>query len=74
MENMKSKWVDAYIPQVVDDLVLNPTSKDKLKRLLESGKRFNVTLHGRAGIGKTATSNVISKNTRCYRIFCIMLT
>tara|TARA_E500000178_G_C17038997_1_gene765449 strand:+ start:5479 stop:6423 length:945 start_codon:yes stop_codon:yes gene_type:complete len=69
MENMDSKWVDAYIPQVVDDLVLNPTSKDKLKRLLQSGKRFNVSLHGRAGIGKTATSNVISKTLDAIEYF-----
>lgn len=61
MKDMNSKWVDKFIPKTVDDLVMNPNSKEKLKRLLASKKRFNVTLHGRPGIGKTATTNVISK-------------
>jgi replication factor C small subunit len=69
MENMQSKWVDTFIPKTVDDLILNPISKEKLKRLLESGKRFNVTLHGRPGIGKTATSNVISKTLDAIEYF-----
>jgi len=59
MENMESKWVDAFIPQTVDDLILNPVSKEKLRKLLESGRQFNVTLHGRPGIGKTAYHSMV---------------
>lgn len=66
---MDSKWVDAYIPQTIDDLILNSISKEKLRKLLKSGKRFNVTLHGRPGIGKTATSNVICKTLNAIEFF-----
>lgn len=69
MKQMESKWVDVFIPQTVEDLILNPVSKDKLKKLLKSGKRFNVTLHGRPGIGKTATSNVICKTLNAIEFF-----
>lgn len=54
-------WVDKYKPKTLDDLVLDASTKDKLRAKIEKGDIPDMSLTGNPGIGKTTIALLLTK-------------
>jgi DNA polymerase III delta prime subunit len=54
-------WVEKYRPKRLDDLLLEPMNKEKIKSWLTSDDFRSVILTGNSGIGKTSTALVFAR-------------
>lgn len=48
-------WVEKYRPKIVDDLTMDDTALNKIKRIIHSKEMPNLIITGPPGIGKTTT-------------------
>ena len=62
MNTLNTPWVEKYRPMNVDDLVLDPISLNKIKKIIEEKEMPNIIITGHPGIGKTTTILCIANN------------
>jgi len=55
-------WVEKYRPTTVEDLVLEQSALDKIKKYIDEKDMPNIIITGIPGIGKTSTILCIAKN------------
>ena len=56
-------WTIKYEPKKLDDMILHPAVKNRLKSVLRNPQ--NVILHGSTGIGKGTFTNIFINETDC---------
>lgn len=54
-------WVDKYQPDSIDDLTINPTLTNRLKRLAQTGDLPHLLFYGPSGAGKKTRVNALLK-------------
>lgn len=55
-------WIEKHRPKTIADLVLDPTTLNKIEAILEEKNMPNIIITGVPGIGKTTTILCIAKN------------
>lgn len=60
-KNETLPWVEKYRPRKLDDLLLEPMNKEKIKSWLQMNDFRSVILTGNSGIGKTSTALVFAR-------------
>lgn len=69
MEKLKEYWTEEFAPKTIDDMVLVPDLKEKIRNQLESKTKFYALYAGRAGIGKTTLANIVAKTLNASVLF-----
>jgi replication factor C subunit 2/4 len=59
---MNVPWIEKYRPVRVDDLVLDDSSLNKIKKIIKDKSMPNIIITGIPGVGKTTTILCIAKN------------
>lgn len=62
--DIQSCWLTEFNPKTVDDMVLDQNIKDMFNNFIEKQTITNMTLAGRAGIGKTTIANIIANSIK----------
>ena len=63
-------YVEKYRPDKLEDMVLNPETKNMIKSYLDKGTMCNLLLVGRAGIGKSTLARIIPKELNAIDLSC----
>lgn len=58
-ELLNALWVEKYRPQTLNDLILDPNIKKRLKSFEEDGEIPHLLLVGTSGIGKTTLAKIL---------------
>lgn len=69
MNTDTSLWVDKYIPNSIDDIILDPTQKKYFKDLVTTKNIPHLTLEGGAGRGKTTLAKLLCKELGAVTLF-----
>lgn len=59
---MNTPWIEKYRPVNVDDLVLDDSTFNKIKKIINDKSMPNIIITGVPGVGKTTTILCIAKN------------
>lgn len=62
IDTMNVPWIEKYRPINVNDLVLDESTKNKIKKIIENKNMPNLIISGVPGIGKTSTILCLAKN------------
>lgn len=62
IKNINTLWWRKYVPQTLDDLVLNQHSKEILKSFSSKQDIPHLLFCGSSGLGKTVTAKMLAKN------------
>lgn len=64
-------WVFKYAPKTLDDLVLEPSLKERFAAMIAKKEPQNMTLYGTQGMGKTTLAKIIVSELGddCYSMF-----
>ena len=54
-------WVEKYRPRTIDDMVLDPKTKDMLRTMLERRDLSSMALFGEPGKGKTSLARLLAR-------------
>lgn len=69
MNTDTSLWVDKYIPNSIDDIILDPTQKKYFKDLIATKNISHLTLAGTQGIGKSTLAKLLCKELGAITLF-----
>jgi replication factor C subunit 2/4 len=61
-QTLNEPWIEKYRPISVDDLVLDPITLNKIRKIISDKVMPNIIITGVPGIGKTTTILCIAKN------------
>lgn len=59
---LNTPWIEKYRPELVDDLVIDTGTLNKIKKIISEKNMPNIIITGVPGIGKTTTILCIAKN------------
>jgi len=57
--NVSDIWCEKYRPSTLDEIVLNPNTRNYFNKVREEENIPNVMFVGRPGIGKTSLAKII---------------
>lgn len=60
--NKNDLWIEKYRPRVIDDIIMDDYTKNKVKHMMESKNLSNIIITGDPGIGKTTTLLCIARH------------